>query len=269
MGGLLPAGEIPKPEIVFEGDVLGEHIAICSCAYTGGITTPAMLRNLPKAPDGATGIVALHATLDMNIPAKDQDRAMNISSADIASAGYKYAALGHIHLGSIESSGGCVFAYPGIIEPSGFGDPQSKGYVMVEIIGGACRAEWAPFDVSEAFKAVELDVTGLAPEQVVEKVKSAAGSADYLQAKLSGTVSAGFSANEVRAMLAPNYKYVAVESKAIGLDLDGLESSADEHSVRGLFIKNMIALIKSESGTEKLLLEKALWKGLEALRKEA
>ena len=259
----------PSPQIVFEGDVSGERIAVCSCAYTGGITSPDMLRNLPKAPGGAIGIVALHATLDMNIPAKDQDRAMNISSSDIAAAGYKYAALGHIHQGSIESSGGCVFAYPGIIEPSGFGDPQPKGYVMAEIIGGSCRADWAPFAATEAFRAVELDVTDLAPEQVVEKVKSAAGNANYVLAKLSGTVPVSFCAGEVREMLAPNFKYVAVESKAVGLDMASLESSADEHSVRGLFIKNMIALIKAESGSEKLLLEKALWKGLEALRKEA
>ena len=257
----------PRPEAVLEKEVAGERVFVCSCAYTGGMTTASDLRELPRVPEGAFGIIALHATVDMDLPGSNEDRAMKASSKDMERAGYSYAALGHIHKGRVWAQGGLTLAYPGIIDPYEFGDGAKGEALLVEVSDGKVSIGSIPVDGLERYADLEFPVTDLSPEKAAEGILAKAAGAKYLKARLTGSVPSAFSAGKVYEALAPHFGFLSIEDDALRLDPEELSNMARENSARGIFVARMLKLMEKAGDDEKGVLDAALKKGLEALRK--
>jgi len=258
----------PTPWPAFRGDVAGLDVYVCSCAYTGGVTRREDLKDLKRVPDGAVGILAMHCSLDMDLPGADEDRAMKVSSKDIEASGYSYAALGHIHKPIVRTSGKLTMVYPGLLDGMGFNDIGTGRYPIAEFNGSDVRLSWEDMPGLAGYSALELDITGMAPEDAASRVRSKAQGAAYLLVRLTGTMQASFSPIGLRSALAPYFSFVQVESDALHLDPFELDNMAKENTLRGSFTRRMLGRLESCGEEEKGLVEAALKKGLEALRQE-
>lgn len=259
----------PRPAIVFSAPVKGEHVTVMSCAYTGGVTKKQDMEALPAVPEGSFGIAALHASLNAAPPGKDMDRAMIVKSSAISAAGYKYAALGHFHKKAHIVEGGALFVYPGIIEAAGYSDEPVSSWVLVEICGGRAEARWIPLPGSEGFRRVKLNISGSSPADAAKAILEAAGDSMYVDAELSGTVSESFQLEEVLAELEASGKRARIKADELGADDQELSVTAGEMSIRGLFVKELLAEMEGAPPQRRKVLEMAVRLGLDALRRNA
>jgi len=258
----------PTPWPVLADKVAGLDVYVCSCAYTGGVTRKEDLKDLPAVPEGTVGILAMHCSLDIDMPTADGDRAMRVSSEDIEAAGYSYAALGHIHKPMVKTSGRLTMVYPGLLDGMGFNDVATGRYPLVELDGSGILVSWQTMPDLAGYAALDIDITGMSSEDAAETIRKEAEGAAYLQVRLTGTMPASFSPVGLKSALDPYFAYVRVESDALRLDPFELSNIAKENSLRGAFTRRMLERLESCGSEEEGLVEAALRKGLEALRQE-
>ena len=108
----------PYPERVANLEINNTPIYLYSLAYTGGLTKPIMdATNLPKSGDTpGVHIGIFHGSLDWDAG----DRSLPLASDALATAGYDFVALGHIHKYQEKKKGKTFFLYPGAIEAKSF-----------------------------------------------------------------------------------------------------------------------------------------------------
>lgn len=95
--------------------------------WGAGYTSPsceALLRGFhAPAEEGVTQLLVLHAE-----PGRTGSPYCPVTEEEISQSGIRYAALGHIHLGSgLRRAGSCFYAWPGCPEGRGFDECGEKG----------------------------------------------------------------------------------------------------------------------------------------------
>lgn len=64
-----------------------------------------------------------------------------VTEEELSQSGMRYAALGHIHLGSgLRRAGSCFYAWPGCPEGRGFDECGEKGILQIDIDGETVKA---------------------------------------------------------------------------------------------------------------------------------
>jgi exonuclease SbcD len=256
----------PRPCFIFDKKVAGVDLAICSCAYTGGVTTKEDLQKMPPPIPGKVNICAFHATLDIKMPSADDDRSMLISSDILEKSGYVYAALGHIHKPSENKAGGCCIVYPGLLDAMGFGDTCRPEIAIVELSQtGMATLTWRRVDGLKEFKTIEIDASGEIAQSVASKVEALASSVPYLRVKLKGSISRDFNIRELEAAIKAKRYYAQVEDELLRIDDQELRTLAATNTVAGIFVRNMLELQMNADLDYSEILSLAIRKGLDAL----
>ena len=68
-----------------------------------------------------------------------------VTEEELSQSGMRYAALGHIHLGSgLRRAGSCFYAWPGCPEGRGFDECGEKGILQIDIDGETVKAGFIP-----------------------------------------------------------------------------------------------------------------------------
>lgn len=189
----------------------------------------------------------------------------------IAESNMDYIALGHIHKRSeILKLGKTSFAYPGSPEGLGFDETGEKGVYVGEIFKGGCKMEFVP-TARRCFFRERIDISEcIDSASAAEAVKAALcerHGPDYAEnlfkLELAGTVRDGVTLGiaEIAGRLDTLYYVKLKDMTEREIDYGEL---AEEISLKGIFVKNMLEKIKSRGEDEADDLKEALKLGLRA-----
>lgn len=114
--------------------------------------------------------------------------------ADIASSGFDYVALGHIHKGTgLQCENGVYWAYPGCVEGRGFDETGEKGVLFGAVEKGNAAMKFIRVS-KRRYEIARADVTGLDRMQALEVLRDTArryGEDAVLRLVLTGTAKKG------------------------------------------------------------------------------
>lgn len=196
----------------------------------------------------------------------------SITSEFIKSSGMDYIALGHIHKRSdIGKVGNTFVSYPGCPEGQGFDELGEKGVYMGEISKGVCQLQFVP-TAKRMHLAESVNVSGLSTandiaDGVVYELKqkySATFADNIYKITLVGSINDDtvISVPEISSRLNDILYFAKVLDKTeTATDFNAL---AQEKSLKGIFVKNMLARINNAPDDQKVLLKSALSIGLKA-----
>ncbi len=190
-------------------------------------------------------ILIVHANLDAN---KDEDKNYNnISSKKLKEKGFDYIALGHIHNTTNlnnDNKEDKKIVYPGSTIALGFDEPGDHGMMVGELEKDVLKLEFIPLD-EEAFVKKEIDITEIfSKEDLIEKINNIEIKQNqYIEIILSGN--RNFEINKYDLLkYIKNERIIKIKDQTkIAYDL---EKIANDTTLKGLFIKEMLVQLKKE-----------------------
>ena len=261
----------PMPDLVCNFDVKGVSVFIYSLAYTGGLTKVSRLTDFPRQDEPGLHIGIFHGSLDWD---GVSDRSLPLESQRLASAGYDYVALGHIHKYREMRVGRGLAVYPGLIESKGFSD---LGCGCMTIAGFEPEDD---FQGSSGFRVslesvnipvrehVVLDVdisTKESHEEIVSECKMRAQPDAMARIALRGVPSFDVESARLRASLQEHFFWVELEDESSFFESGDIARFAEEPTIRGYFVRKLLDRLEdSTSERAKEVLRLALRKGLAA-----
>lgn len=104
------------PAEVWRGELeSGSQVAVTAVTYEAGKARPGTTVQFPAAQSDGYGVAAVHATASdyFSGVTLEGERCFKVSHKQVAEAGYRYLALGHIHARNQWTIGRCTAVYPG------------------------------------------------------------------------------------------------------------------------------------------------------------
>ena len=208
--------------------------------------------------NGKPNILVIHGNLD---GVKKDDKPYNpISKKILLEKGFDYVALGHIHKPDYENK---KIVYPGSTISLGFDELGKHGMIVGEL-NQDLKLEFIPLD-DEEFTISEINVDNLgSKEELIEKINSLEINPNkYVEIILKGGRNFEIDKYDILKYI-QNDRIIKIKDET-RLSRD-LEKIANESTLRGLFVKEMLEKLENENDLEKKdILEKAVEIGLDAL----
>lgn len=208
--------------------------------------------------NGKPNILVIHGNLD---GVKKDDKPYNpISKKILLEKGFDYVALGHIHKPDYENK---KIVYPGSTISLGFDELGKHGMIVGEF-NQDLKLEFVPLD-DEEFTISELNVDNIySKEELIEKINSLnINPNEYVEIILTGGRNFEIDKYDILRYI-QNDRIIKIKDET-RLSRD-LEKIANESTLRGLFVKEMLEKLENENDLEKKdILEKAVEIGLDAL----
>lgn len=255
----------PMPEVVSKDSIGDASLHIVSLAYTAGRTDVSQpLRDFPKAPVDGITIAALHGTIGTPF---NSERSLPLDQEALIRAGYHYVALGHIHSAKRYNWDRTVAYYPGMVAGKGFSDPGVGFFSLVTLANGSVHIEQIPAQVPRWHRE-EVSVSSYENFTVLVNEcqnRLQAHTDSLVQISLQGLAPFPISTERLRTELSPLCRYLEVVDKTEGFTHDYLRKLAQEHTVRGMFVRKMQEKIDTcVDEDQRRLYQRALLLGLEA-----
>lgn len=222
--------------------------------------------------DGYVKLMVLHGELRSDLNSNYN----SVTSGFIKQSGMDYIALGHVHKRTEpQKIGDTYYAYCGCPEGQGFDETDEKGVYIGEIGKGFCELNFIPMSKRRHI-CEKVDITGInssaeisgaVTAQLKEKYGDGFGENLY-KIELTGSIKEDFDLNlpEILSRVSERVYYAKIKDKT-ELLLDN-EKLANEISLKGLFVKNMLEKINNAPEAEREGLENALKLGLRAFGAE-
>jgi len=208
--------------------------------------------------NGKPNILVIHGNLD---GVKKDDKPYNpISKKILLEKGFDYVALGHIHKPDYENK---KIVYPGSTISLGFDELGKHGMIVGEL-NQDLKLEFIPLD-DEEFTISELNVDNIySKEELIEKINTLnINPNEYVEIILKGGRNFEIDKYDILKYI-QNDRIIKIKDET-RLSRD-LEKIANESTLRGLFVKEMLEKLENENDLEKKdILEKAVEIGLDAL----
>ena len=222
--------------------------------------------------DDYVNLMVLHGELR-----SDLNSNYNSVTADfIKESGMDYIALGHVHKHTEpQKIGSTYYAYSGCPEGQGFDETDEKGVYIGEIGRGLCDLSFVP--MSKRLHICErIDITGInssleistAVANVLREKYGTQYGENLYKIELTGNIKEDFNLNMTEVLSRVSEKVYFAKIKDRTELLIDTEKLANEISLKGLFVKNMLEKINNAPGEERAELENALKLGLRAFGTE-
>ncbi len=164
-----------------------------------------------------------------------------ITEQGLASSGFDYVALGHIHKPTgVLYAGKTAYCYPGCLVGRSYDEPGHHGAVCGTIEKGEMHLETVRFS-THRYETAECDLTGCAKYDAVDRIRAAI--AEYkndtiLRLILTGTASEGFTLSPAEIGSGENFPYrlELIDKTTVKPVLSSLESDV---SLKGVFCRKM------------------------------
>lgn len=219
------------------------------------------IENIEIEKNGKYNILVIHGNLD---GAKKDDRPYNpISRSLLVEKGFDYVALGHIHKLDYNTYENQKIVYPGSTMSLGFDELGTHGMIVGELNNGL-KLKFVPLD-DEEFVKRKLSVDNMySKEELIESINEMnINSNEYVEIILTGRRNFEINIYELQKFLQNNRIIKVKDETKISLDL---EKIANENTLRGLFVKEMMERLEKETNSEERnILERAIEIGLNAL----
>lgn len=265
--------EWPKNVHVFKGDlekVLIPELGTCvyGAAFSDNYVNKSMLKDI-NVDKNLINLVVIHGELSNGSPNEYNP----ITIKDIEESKVDYIALGHRHkFNGVEKVGLTSYAYSGCPQGRGFDELGEKGVLIGEVSKGYVNLEFKK-TCKRQYIEKEINIDGLFGYREIKKkiltdLKEYNLKNDIFKLNLIGEVDASFKINEdiLSDKLLDKFYFVKIKDKTnIAIKIDNIEN---EHSIKGLFIKNLREYIDNAKEEEKEVLELALKLGLQSLSEE-
>jgi len=217
-------------------------------------------------------ILMAHGTLDMNIDSKIYNP---LNSSDIGKLNMDYVAIGHFHKMFRDSGPRKNIFNPGSPEPLGFDEPGSHGVFLGTISKYSSGRASIDIDfipvASKYYENIEIKLNKCyADQQIIEKINDLLAGRNLekglFNITLKGYAERGYKPDI--SYILSYYKnkvfYIKIENQ-LKPDYD-FDEIKKEPSIRGLFVRKMLALIEeAQDEIKREELENALYYGMEAI----
>ena len=230
--------------------------------WGAGYTSPScegVLRGFhAPAESGVTQLLVLHAELG-----RADSPYCPVTEEELAQSGVRYAALGHIHLGSgLRRAGSCFYAWPGCPEGRGFDECGEKGVLQIDMDGDTVKAGFIPTAARRYEKLrVEPGADALAAIRAALPKDTAD---DIYKIILTGETAAAPDLAYLRQSLERDFFALTVTDETV--PPHDLWQRAGEDSLAGRFLRRMQRRIESaRTEEEKKMLLRAVRCGIAAL----
>lgn len=192
-----------------------------------------------------------------------------VTQNDIASSGFDYVALGHIHQKTeLLKAGETYYAYPGCLQGRGFDETGHKGAYYGIVSKEKTEMYWKQFSVKR-YEWIECDISkSKTKSEAIEKIRpylSGFSSDTALRITLKGTVEGAFilSPADFGESNALPYRIEIIDKTNTAPNISALEK---ENTVKGLFYRlAMEKLSQCSTEEEKSTVDNAVKIGLAAL----
>lgn len=222
--------------------------------------------------DGYVNLMVLHGEVRSDLNSNYNSVTANF----IKESGMDYIALGHIHKRTEpQKIGNTFYAYCGCPEGQGFDETDEKGVYIGEIGKGLCDLSFVPMSKRRHI-CEKIDVTGINSSAEIsgsvltllrEKYGEQYGENLY-KIELTGSISEDFNLNLTEILSRVSEKVYFAKIKDRTELLVDTEKLANEVSLKGLFVKNMLERINNAFDGEREALQNALKLGLRAFGSE-
>ena len=206
----------------------------------------------------------MHGTLD---GASIEEKQYNsIPRKELEQKGFDYVALGHIHKLDYNTTKQQRIVYPGSTISLGFDELGMHGMIIGKIENKKLDIEFKPLE-DEKFKKIEIDCTNItSKEELIEErndLKIMEGY--YIEIILAG--SRNFEIDKYDLLKYIESKQIIKIKNNTNIAYD-LEKIANQSTLKGIFVKEMLNRLKNENLTkdEKEKIEKSIEIGLDALK---
>lgn len=229
--------------------------------------------NFSLKPDGSfINLMCIHGEVRSDL-GSDYN---SITNEFVQTSGMDYIALGHVHKRTnIEKIGNTYLSYCGCPEGQGFDELGEKGVYIGTVSKGGTKLQFVPM-AKRMHIAENIDITGLSlsneiADFIIETIKQKYPDnfADNLyKIILTGQLDDGtvISIPEITTRLSDVFYFAKVRDKSeFKLDFDALSK---ENTLKGVFVKNMLAKIENANDSEKETLKYALAIGIKAFSGE-
>lgn len=222
--------------------------------------------------DGYVNLMVLHGELRSDLNSNYN----SVTSGFIKQSGMDYIALGHVHKRTEpQKIGDTYYAYCGCPEGQGFDETDEKGVYIGEIGKGFCELNFISMSKRRHI-CEKVDITGInssaeisaaVTAQLKEKYGDGFGENLY-KIELTGSIKEDFNLHlpEILSRVSERVYYAKIRDKT-ELLIDN-EKLANEISLKGLFVKNMLEKMNNAPESERAELENALKLGLRAFGAE-
>lgn len=219
------------------------------------------IENIKIEEKNKINILLTHGSIDGN----NQEKEYNpISKKQLKEPGFDYIALGHVHKPYYEEEKNPYIVYSGSLMSLGFDELGKHGMIVGEIEEGTkqVKIDFIPMDPKE-FVEVEYDVTNIiSEEELMEKINNLEIEKEkYYKIILVGNRNFEIKIQEIRKLIENNQIIKIKDKTKLAIDF---EKIAQENSLRGFFVNELLQKIKVEpENREKLL--RTIEIGLEAM----
>lgn len=251
-----------------------KKVRVWGVSFSSPYADSSLLTDMNVPDDDFINILAVHTQLT----AVDSECHYNpVTISQLASSGMDYAALGHIHSASgVLSAGKTYYAYSGCPEGQGFDETGEKGVYIGYVGKGKCLLNFRKIG-KRMFVQKNIDISELSGTKQISDTIIAALNAGYgenfaenlYRINLTGRYSADLppDRNLIETMLSEQLYYVSVRNNAA--PLLNLTELAEDMSLKGAFVRNMLEKLENEQDSNKKnIIEKALYIGLKAFEGE-
>jgi DNA repair exonuclease SbcCD nuclease subunit len=275
---LYQRGRWPENANIFASNRLSERpltkeISLWSAAHLSPSERQNFLLHFQLPPTSASHfpILLLHATL-VAAPAQTNNHHAPVTLEDIRQAGFSLALLGHYHSAQMAAAGNTVAVYPGSPEPLGFDEPGQHGVTWIQIEPGQSpQIETIPL-AELRFETVEVSVEDCGHrDQLFDKIMALQKERDFGKAlvrlRLVGHAPASLFLDlpVMTHRLQNHFAFVHLEN--LTRPSTDLQQLAQEPTVRGAFVREVLAAIEAEPKSQQRYMD-ALIYGLQAFNQE-
>jgi DNA repair exonuclease SbcCD nuclease subunit len=235
---------------------LSKDFSLWSAAHLSPSERQNFLQNfqLPAASGPRFPILLLHATLVAS-PSPNSSNHAPLTIEEIRQAGFPLALLGHYHTPQITRAnhsralqGNTVAVYPGSPEPLGFDEPGQHGVAWIQLeINQPPQIETVPI-AELRFETIDVAVDDCAHrDQLLDKIMALKNARDFVRLRLVGHAQPSLFLDlpVITHRAQSHFAFVHIEN--LTRPSDDLQQIAQEPTVRGAFVREMLAAIERES----------------------
>lgn len=252
---------------------LSKDYSLWTAAHLGPSEHQNFLENfhMPEAAARPIPILLLHASAVINHFEGSRAHAP-LTLDEIRGAGFGLALLGHYHTSRVLRHENIIAVYPGSPEPLSFQENTKHGVAWIALHPGQVpQVEFLPL-ATLRFDTLEINVEGCAQrEQLLDKIMSRADgqelSTRFVRLRLLGRAAAtlDLDVDLIRSRMEKSFGHVSIEN--LTQPAFDLQKLAEEPTVRGEFVRNVLAAMERETEKQNFYNE-ALQYGLQAFERE-
>ncbi len=235
-----------------------ENINIYGYGFDDFYCTNCGIEQFEIEDESKLNLLIIHGTLDG--ASLEEKQYNSITRRLLQEKKFDYIALGHIHKPDYTTN----IVYPGSTISLGFDELGEHGMIVGEIQKKELKIEFIPLD-DEQFKEIEMDISEfLSKEELIEKINQLEiANNEYIKIILIGNRNFEINKYDLLKYIEKQRIIKIKDYTKIAYDL---EKIANENTLKGLFVKEMLQKLKQTNEIEeKEIIEKAIEIGLEAL----